>query len=861
MASEKTPNLGLNQIDRTSPKTTYFDLEKYLDQNWRAVDDFAGDVNDGVDAIKKRLDTTERKEVTLSPGVQIVHAEKAAPFSLTGLSGRTLVNLLGRDGNCEATTGWNVTGTLEVDTATRTSGANSIKVSLNAASGNINRAVNTVSDKMYVLLADLKNGSTSRAYVSVNGVANGNDVTGTAFGTSFLRFTATSTSHVVAAVGSGASGNAFNVDSFRLYEVSSDEYAAIASMTADQVAAKYPYVDSLTPARNPYAIRYGENLLPPFYEWQTTGHKISINSPDSIDGELLSGAIGTDAYAVIYLDVIPNKEYTVTNPAESTGKIRISAFNASGTRIQGIFIKPGESRVIKMDASAVRIGVNISGVTQYTNEFNVDTWTWPVGSKYKFYSPMLNIGSTAKPFKPREDSMIALQTNLYADPVTSANADTVFESDGQYFKSKKWQEMTLDGSLPWVYFASAAGYKVVRIPVSNGVVDSERITKFDGKLVQHVFPLSGPDQSHLSPESGVVGLSISSAESGWGDSYTPTVDEIKAYFMGWNMYYWNGTSAEIFNNQGPKSWRKINDHGSTTSVLPTTQIDPGLSKDGRAVYWEPYRLVYQLATPTVEPIVSEGQLTLTDGDNLVEIGSGIVLRERASVFEYNNTAFIGAKAHVISYLSTPSRKILGVYANGQKDSKWRLTTAYDWAYAQTPSTNYDKTVTYTVSFLTLAQSPVVSIIGSYAINEKTLLLDLVDSVQQANSRVSVLENKKAEKDNPSWIVPTLLNGWSNYSSILSQIGYYKDSEGLIHMKGVLKLGTLNTAMFILPPGYRPKLSRVLVTAANTDTQTDVLGRVNINSNGSVTPLPINGISMMQSGWISLDSIPPFLAEQ
>lgn len=80
MASEKTPNLGLNQIDRTSPKTTYFDLEKYLDQNWRAVDEFAGDVNDGVNEIKKRLDTTERKTVTLEPGVQMVHAERLRHF-------------------------------------------------------------------------------------------------------------------------------------------------------------------------------------------------------------------------------------------------------------------------------------------------------------------------------------------------------------------------------------------------------------------------------------------------------------------------------------------------------------------------------------------------------------------------------------------------------------------------------------------------------------------------------------------------------------------------------------------------------------------------------------------------------------
>ncbi|AOK88953.1 hypothetical protein AOU00_03515 [Paenibacillus polymyxa] len=38
----KTPNLGLNLIDRTSPTTTYFDLEKYLDENWRAIDTKVG---------------------------------------------------------------------------------------------------------------------------------------------------------------------------------------------------------------------------------------------------------------------------------------------------------------------------------------------------------------------------------------------------------------------------------------------------------------------------------------------------------------------------------------------------------------------------------------------------------------------------------------------------------------------------------------------------------------------------------------------------------------------------------------------------------------------------------------------------
>lgn len=39
MNEPKTQNLGLNKIDRSSPSTTYFDLDKYLDQNWEKVDE------------------------------------------------------------------------------------------------------------------------------------------------------------------------------------------------------------------------------------------------------------------------------------------------------------------------------------------------------------------------------------------------------------------------------------------------------------------------------------------------------------------------------------------------------------------------------------------------------------------------------------------------------------------------------------------------------------------------------------------------------------------------------------------------------------------------------------------------------
>ncbi|MBJ8192715.1 hypothetical protein JDS79_38910, partial [Bacillus cereus] len=64
-----------------------------------------------------------------------------------------------------------------------------------------------------------------------------------------------------------------------------------------------------------------------------------------------------------------------------------------------------------------------------------------------------------------------------------------------------------------------------------------------------------------------------------------------------------------------------------------TQSAPQTSYAG----YTPYQLVYQLATPTVEPIVSEGQLAFNEGDNQVEVGTGIVLREKAKLYQETDT--------------------------------------------------------------------------------------------------------------------------------------------------------------------------------------------------------------------------------
>jgi len=54
-----------------------------------------------------------------------------------------------------------------------------------------------------------------------------------------------------------------------------------------------------------------------------------------------------------------------------------------------------------------------------------------------------------------------------------------------------------------------------------------------------------------------------------------------------------------------------------------------------------------------------------------------------------------------------------------------------------------------------------------------------------------------------WQNVSFLNGWVNYGSPCPSVQYMKDSLGFVHIRGVMRNGTINAPAFILPVGYRP----------------------------------------------------------
>ncbi|MET3943186.1 hypothetical protein ABIC22_005998 [Paenibacillus sp. PvP094] len=870
--------LALKELQEKAAEKSIVDL---------AIKDIQDDVLQNQDYAEKefgklsdRLDTSERSEVTLQPGLQVIQGKRNAPFNLNSIKGKTLVNLLGRVGGCEFITGWtkSTSATIELSTTNVNSGSNSFKVTQGGTAGPIyvrtpaSEMANVDPSKYYIAIAWIKNETTQSfstrlvtvdGSVAISGAKSGTILAG-ASGLVWRAYTPTEMGNNMKAymdvytAGSVATGAAFYIDSYRIYQISADEYSALETdMTAEQIAAKYPYVDSVQPVRNPYAIRYGENLLPPFYEWSVGTQKFVLNGPYDATRTATASGGGTS----INLPVVTGQDYTLSYESSdvSGGYINFRFLNAEGIGIGSW--SPANALVQTMAApeNATHIQVLATGT---------------VTGAFTFKNPMLTIGTTAKPFKPREDAMLALQTDLYADPLTGTNADEVFEKDGQYFKLKKWYKVDLNGEkIISAVKSHKVGYTTVYPKLDGTSYDYASMTataavKYDGKILTWGSHETAADGWAIDKLNSNFAFSISNADSGWGDAYTPTTDEIKAYFMGWKMGVQGGNRTAPYEGTGSKVWYKITMvtvNGSATLQLSDRVLDAVPSvfagTDSVGTTYTPYQLVYQLATPTVEPITSEGQLTLIEGNNQVEVGTGIVLREPNTAGLYSNTYYLNDTVYG-KPLKYKVSDILAIFRNNQRDYKWTIYSGnnqYGNKKASLASDKYDPSATYAVTYFMLDKSPAAPFVGSVPDNEKSLLTDLIQDVQQANARISVVESKKAERDSPAWITPTLLNSWVRHSTARPTLRYYKDSQGVVHLEGVIRSGvvTSGTALCNLPVGYRPALTVSCISYSSNGT-TVAMGLIDVLNDGTIqlgttgTPTFYNGLM-----FIALS----FLAEQ
>ncbi|EOS57669.1 hypothetical protein [Paenibacillus barengoltzii] len=759
MPNPTTPNLGLNKIDRTSPETTYFDLNKYIDQNAEKVDSFAGEVQEEISALKDRLDHAVTKEITLNPGLQVVNSPKDSRFKLSEIQGRTLINLLGVAGGCEEANSWSAPyGMLSVDATIRDSGMASLKYTHSSSSSSgayVRSNYFPIDPSKYLLIAAwVKSVSKS---VSVRLVTTGGEniqysfgrfhAAGETGGVAFRVFTPSNlganTSVCVEAFSNDpfAIGDTFNFDSFRVYQLTADEYAQLNESTPDSyINYKYPFVPcGIIGVENPYAISYGENLLPPFYEWESLHANAKVIEP----------------YRMKHTTTTNANEYNYhTIPALEDAYYDLFVQNAAGDENRNLIkvLDDSFSQIAEAEIGEEILEGNIrhTWIKTPPNAKYIRVYLYPKPDfeiTAEFISPILAFNDDEKSFKPQRKTMLALQTELHANPEDGSEPDVLFEKEGQYFKLAKWKKVVLDGALTYEHSSnySVSGSKRIRIPnMGRDATGSYNgaVVKYTGVTLEPavIAGWSKNDQWGIDTTAGHTLITISNAESGWGDSYTPTADEVKAYFMGWKMSVYGGTRWDNYNGTGTKVWIRItrlndsvglSNNIDYTTTLPT--VDAGTDALGNT--YKPYQLLYRLAKEVVEPVPFEGALVLPEGQSVVEVGTGIVLREvnkptpvtSSGVQTFNGTA---------DPLSYRAGAILSLYENGRykKVDVWGMRSgggsveiSNGPAFISLNNNNYDEMATYTITYIKFDKSHAQPIKGVVANNEKAQISDLVDA--------------------------------------------------------------------------------------------------------------------------------------
>ncbi|MCP3773669.1 hypothetical protein NLX71_10140 [Paenibacillus sp. MZ04-78.2] len=823
--------------------------------------------------------------IFLQPGPQVIESDVVAPLTGLQIKGRSLLNLLGRDGNCEDLSVWGIFQVSQaLDSKNKSIGNNAIKLTLSTGftSGSTStvgaRTFSFKAGKYYIAIADIKNGNATNGNFYINGTtaAKGQHIiTATdKFNPAWRAYNpAADVSGLSMVLGiNGAAGQYAYFDGVRIYEITQSDYNALDTMTPEQIAAKWPYVDDMKSVYSPYIIRNGENMLPPYAEWGTRNTAMTIAAPYSAG---VSGkTVGTTYSQIIEIPVVDGQTYTFTVPvtiANIGGTIGFGAFynlepwDAKGNKLPNLDSAPyATANGTTVLQKTITIPAN---VVKLVIVFGIDTG---VTGDFTFSNPTLNVGSEARPFKPRNDDHLFFPNVQLASNVDGTIRDTLFQRDGKYWKQARFRTMELTGDFKWTILGNGPGWRSVTTD-ANTVVGAQLVsnfglctfTKFDGKVLGPYSITSGLDTGWI-PTDYSVRVGVPNIDSGWSDSYTNlSEDEIKAYFYGWQLLQtngqpWNGGNPidkRWFARWSPGAiWDPITDNVYTKREIPK----------GPAPGFTPYKLQYQLAAATVEEISSEGGITMHEGVNKFEVGTGMIVKERANPQLITGNYWIngGTTASKLKYRPI---KMLSIAANGKETiSSWTRfvpseTAEYGLMNASINQSNFDPAAAYTVSYLALDQYALscnlLSLEAAHPTNMKSVVDTLAAGHADMAARVGALEITRAQRVQPQWIAPTLLNGWvnANYGND-APVQYMKDSSGLVHIVGLAKDGEIGKEMFILPLGYRPSKTLTFVTVSNNGTS-EILSRVWIRPTGEVVPASGSG-----AVWYSM-SIPHFLGEQ
>lgn len=514
-----------------------------------------------------------------------------------------------------------------------------------------------------------------------------------------------------------------------LYEVSQNDYNHIlVDWLDDEVAKRYPPVEGVQHVQNPYVMAEGDNLIPPFSEWTFINPSVKINGPYDLE----INTTASDQYSYVNIPLLPNTTYRY-----------------KGEILEGISERDMPFRIYLYDKNEKLLNTT-PYYYNFTTPANVSyanvriTNAGLTGVKVALRNPMLTLGTADKPFVPRNPSYLFAETKLGN---IGSTYDRFYEQDGKYYVRKAIEkDVLLDGTRKWLHSNNFSGFKVFMIvPLSPGtplINNQGYLTKYNGiecinrQTFINASNYNRGDLWQLGDNGGVnFYVSVSNADTGFADTYTPTTDEIKAYFNGWKV-----KTADT--NGKPTAWISLFD-GSDAPTQTLTYVSTT-----RADGFTPYRLSYQLATPQVLEAKVEGSISV-NGLTQVELGSGVVIREKANyVFDTNDNMY---KLNLIYSAGSATRykvdRFLSLYKNNiDQKANFRTDPRFSNGkqYHVINANDYDPTAEYYVTYIIYDRNQftanILNAIATYANNIRTALDDTVKKVEDNTTAITVNTN-------------------------------------------------------------------------------------------------------------------------
>lgn len=403
------------------------------------------------------------------------------------------------------------------------------------------------------------------------------------------------------------------------------------------------------------------------------------------------------------------------------------------------------------------------------------------------------------------DTREVLETTLHG---MNGVYDEILRNSGVSKKLERITERLLDPNLNWRVIAVRQGFKQIGVDgfIPQGSVDylsNLVVSKYDGKILKTgtITELdAGPDVVYIN--NGNLRMSVSNIDTGWGQSYSPLADEIRAFILGWRMYQAGSTPYE----SGSKGWGAISTwtESSGQLTLPTTQAAINDK-------WQPYRLLYQKVQPEIITIPTKGTAMLEVGENTAKLTQGIIVREkvnpsRSTAGDFYSINVVNNGGYPNSPVKYKVNKFLSVYKNEDLDDDWYpvFTQAYGNERMSIESAKYDPNGTYYVTYEILPEltAKVDNVEIEYSQNAKAILNEHTEKLAVHEGRLEELEKTSVNKDkvNPK-IKATLLNGFNHQYQGLN---YWKDEEGYTNVEGIVGGGptATNTVVFNLPDDFR-----------------------------------------------------------